>query len=130
MPLGVKVYTIKDFIRKTESGAIDFERSIRIVRELAMAAAFHEDHNILVDLRETYLAPGNMGDLMNIAVEVAQYRDFFSNKIACVIPDEPERIETAKRLEAALAVKDFQYRVFTSFEEAIEWLSDVQRGKL
>ncbi len=41
MSLGIKIYKIRDFIRKTETGEIDFDRSIKIVRELAAAAAFH-----------------------------------------------------------------------------------------
>jgi hypothetical protein len=35
---GIKIYKVKDFIRKTETGTIDLERSIKIVRELAMTA--------------------------------------------------------------------------------------------
>jgi LDH2 family malate/lactate/ureidoglycolate dehydrogenase len=47
MSLGIKIYKIRDYIRKTETGEIDFDRSIKICRDLAAAAAFHTDHNIL-----------------------------------------------------------------------------------
>jgi hypothetical protein len=50
---GIKVYKVKDFIRKTETGNIDLKRSKQIVREIANAAGSHTDHNILIDLRET-----------------------------------------------------------------------------
>jgi hypothetical protein len=36
----IKVYKIKDFIRKSESGEIDFDKSIQIVRELSTALLF------------------------------------------------------------------------------------------
>ena len=50
---GVKIYKVKDFIRKTEAGKIDFGRSMELIHELAAAASFHDNHNILVDMRET-----------------------------------------------------------------------------
>lgn len=124
----IKIYHIGDLIRKTESGEIDFKRSIQIVRELAMAAAFHAEDNILVDLRKTRLASDNMNDMMNVALEIAAYKNLFKNKIATVIPNEPERIAHAEKFEAELILKDFNYRFFTEFEDAIEWLSDVKHG--
>ncbi|MGD8250972.1 MAG: STAS/SEC14 domain-containing protein [Desulfobacterales bacterium] len=128
MTPNIKIYHIGELIRKTESGEIDFQRSIQIVRELAMAAAFHEDSNILVDLRNTRLAYDNMSDTMNVALEIAAYKNLFKNKIATVIPNEPERIAHAEKFEAALIIRDFNYRFFTDFEDAIEWLSDVKHG--
>jgi len=55
MPLEVKVYKVKDFIRLNESGELNFERAMQIIQELAVAASIYKDHNILVDLRETTL---------------------------------------------------------------------------
>lgn len=40
---GIKIYKVKDFIRKTETGNIDLERSKKIVRELGIAAGSHND---------------------------------------------------------------------------------------
>ena len=40
---GIKIYKVKDFIRKTETGNIDLERSKKIVRELAVAAGSHTE---------------------------------------------------------------------------------------
>ena len=53
MPSEIKIYKVRDFIRKTEAGAIDFDRSVKIIRELAVAASFQAGCNILVDMRET-----------------------------------------------------------------------------
>jgi hypothetical protein len=48
----IKIYRIRDFIRLNESGKLDVDRSIKLVRELSAAAHFHKDHHILTDLRD------------------------------------------------------------------------------
>jgi hypothetical protein len=125
MALGIKIYKMKNFIRKAESGEVDFDRSIEIVREVAAAAAFHTDHNILMDMRRTTVSLGSMEEMIKIAVEFVNCMPSFKNKMANVIPDETRRVATAKEFEACMKLKNFQYRFFTDFEEAIEWLSDV-----
>ena len=60
----MKIYRMKDFLRLTETGEIDVDRSKEIVRQLAVAAAFHADHNILLDLRETTIKEENMSDVL------------------------------------------------------------------
>ena len=128
MSSGIKIYKIKDFIRKSESGEIDFEKSIQIIRELSMAAAFHANHNILIDLRKTTTSVAGMDDLMKIAMELVQLMPpSFKNKIANVIPNDEDRVFVAENFEACMKIKKFQYKFFTDFEQAIEWLSDVRR---
>ena len=94
----IKVYKINDFIRKTVSGDIDFDKSIEIVHELAYESNFYSGHNILVDMRDTTLGRVNMSTLLQITFEMANYKTFFKKKIASLIPDEPERIKTAENL--------------------------------
>ncbi len=123
----IKIYKVKDFIRLNEAGKIDFDRSMRIVRDLATAASFHTDCNILVDLRETeVVGEGNMGMVMQVALEMVRYGYAFKGKIANVVPDEEKRLLIAKQFEASLNIQGFDYKVFTSFEDAINWLSEVK----
>ena len=68
MSSGIKIYKIDDFIRKNESGEIDFDRSMKIIRELATAAAFHTNHNILIDLRDTTVTTNSMNDILKITI--------------------------------------------------------------
>lgn len=121
---GIKIYKIKDFIRKTETGNIDLERSRKIVRELAMAAGLHIDHNILVDLRETTVSnAASIEDIMKVALEFGTYVSSFKNKIANIIPDDPKRMVIANRFKACMDIQGFDYEIFTDYESAIEWLS-------
>ena len=127
MSSGIKVYKIKDFIRKTESGDIDFDKSIQIVRELSAAAGFYTDHNVLIDLRETTLSVAGMDDVMKIAMEFVQLMPSLNNRIANVVPSDAKRVLMAEKLEACMKIKKFQYKYFTDFEDAIEWLSDEKK---
>ena len=53
----------------------------------------------------------------------------FQKKIANVVPNDADRISMAQKLEACIKIKNFQYRVFTDLEEAIEWLSETKKLK-
>jgi hypothetical protein len=124
---GIKIYKIKDFIRKTETGDIDFERSKKIVRELAMAAGLHTGHNILVDLRETTISTAaSIEDIMKIALEFGSFVSSFKNKIANIVTDDPERMKIASRFKACMDIQGFEYEIFTDYESAIEWLSQTE----
>jgi hypothetical protein len=120
---GIKIYKVKDFIRKTESGNIDLERSKKIVRELAMAAKTYTNHNILIDLRETTVSAASIEDIMKIALEFGTYISSFKNKIANIIPDDQKRMLIANRFKACMDIQGFEYEIFTDYESAIEWLS-------
>ena len=119
-----KIYKMKDLIRKTEDGEINIQRSMDVVRELAIASEHHKEANILVDLRETETTL-NFGDLLAVALEFAYYKNCFRNKIAAIIPEEPERIERAEFFKAGMTIKGFLFDYFTDFEKAIEWLSEI-----
>ena len=126
MASDIKIYKVKDFIRLNESGEIDFERSLQIVRDLATAASFYSGHNILIDLRETSMAgESNIGTVLRLAVEMARYGSVFKGKIANVVPADEKRVAIARQFEASLQLQGFSYKVFTSFEDAIDWLSEV-----
>ena len=62
-------YKVKDFIRQTETGNIDFERSKQIIRELAKASGSHANNNVLIDLRETTVSASSIEDIMKVALE-------------------------------------------------------------
>ena len=124
MSSDVKIYRLKDFIRKTESGDLSYDRIIEIVNEIAAIASFHSDHNVLLDFRETTVSIESMYEIMKIAMELSKITTLLRNKIANVIPSDTERIALAKKFEAALQLKGLQYKFFTDFENAIDWLSE------
>ena len=93
----LKIYKLKDFIRKTESGNLDYDRIKEIVNELGTAASFYTKHNILLDFRGTTLSVDSMSDIMTIALEIESYKKAFNNKIANVLPNDEDRLSMAKK---------------------------------
>jgi hypothetical protein len=125
MPSELKVYKVKNFLRKNESGRLSRERSTQIINEIAAAAMFNPNHNILLDFRKTEVSGASMLEILKTALELDKFKDVLTNKIANVIPDNEDRISIAAKFEAVVAMKGIDYKFFTDFEAAIEWLSDI-----
>ena len=66
-----------------------------------------------------------MGVILQLALEMARYGSAFKGKIANVVPDDEKRLSIARQFEASLNLQGFCYKVFTNFEDAIDWLSEV-----
>jgi len=124
VPLGIKVYQTKDFIRKTARGTIDLERSLKVARALAATTNYFTGHSILLDLRDTEV-DGDHGDALHVAAEFANLFRSFKNKIAVIIPDTVERIAKAEFMRTCMRLEGFQWEFFMAYEDAIDWLSDI-----
>jgi hypothetical protein len=124
MSHNIIIYRTGDFIRKTEMGHLDLERSIEIVQQLAEAAGQHSDCDILLDLRDTDSSIGYT-DIMGVAREFVRHRFVFQNKIALIIPENEQRYAKTQILHTCLDLEGFQAEVFVSYEEAIDWLSNM-----
>jgi hypothetical protein len=127
VPSGIKIYKIRDFIRKGESGELNRDRVKEIILEIGAAAAFHPDHNMLIDFREPTISYDvNMTDIMKSAMELSTFKGVLRNKIANIIPKDKDRVSIAEKAEAAIRLGGIEYKFFTDFEAAIEWLSDIK----
>ena len=126
MVSGIKVYNVKDFVRTTQTGNIDLKRSKQLVRELVKVAGSHADHNILIDLRETTVSVSNIVDILEVAREFGSSVSSFKNKIANIVPDDHERMVIAHRFKACMDMQGFEWEIFTDYEGAIEWLSEIE----
>ena len=124
MPASYKIYQVKDFIKTVEEGKIDVERSLDIVATLAVAAEFHKNLNIVIDIRKLTNAL-NFDELLKVSIEFAHYKNSFHNKIALIIADNQERIKRAEFVKANLKSQDFVFEYFTDYEKAIDWVSDI-----
>ena len=129
MKTQIKIYNIKEFIRKNVSGEFDFEKSRELVRQIAGLATLHPDHNILMDMRDTTVSSLRITDLMKLSLEFIGYLPEFKNKIVCVVPDNEERLRIARQFHSCMNLKGFSYEIFTDFEKALDYLSDISSAK-
>lgn len=125
MRTNVKIYDIKSFVRKNETGHLSRERISEIIREIVNISICFPEKNLLLDFRKTELpADVNLSDIMKFTLEAAAFGDILINKIASLIPEDPMRLSIAKKVRASMQVKGLKYQYFTDFEQAIEWLSN------
>ena len=124
MSEGYKIYQTKNFIKKIEKGELNIEKFRKMMQELATASAVHENHNLLIDIREITPLKG-FGDVLKIILESTKYYKAFSNKIALIVANDPDRIARTKFFKAGLKLGKYQFEYFTDYENALDWLSDI-----
>jgi hypothetical protein len=122
MSEGYKVFQSENIIKKTEKRKLTTERFKKIVRELAPALSIHQDHNLLLDIRD--ITPHeNFGEVLDIIIEISKYYYAFPKRIAVVVTNEPGRIARTKFFKAGLMPGNYQFEYFTDYERAVAWLT-------
>ena len=125
----IRVYKIKEFIRVDKQGVLDAERSKELIRRLSATASFSPVENILIDLRQTVVAGTDMAGLLDVAAEVARYESSFRGRVAVIIPPDEARVALAQTFKALVNIEigPSRYEVFTRFEDAVDWLSEIEK---
>lgn len=113
----------RKIIHRTVTGGLFTERSLELVRELAVALGKHRGYSVLMDMRETGTKP-EMLDLMGIASTCAKLRSDADTKIAFLIPNTEERVRFAQLFKACMEAQGFQFRQFFERDAALEWLTE------
>jgi hypothetical protein len=119
-PTNVKVIHAHEFVRAQPGGVLDLEASEALLLDIARAADGLERVEVLIDTRR---AEGQLGaaDLWFLADRLAKHRHAFSGKTAVLCPIE--RFDRARFFALLADSKGFDVEAFTSYEEAIAWLS-------
>jgi hypothetical protein len=120
MPANVKVIQAHEFVRARPEGELNLEASEQMLLDIAKAAEGLYNIGILVDTRR---ADGQLGaaDLWFLADRLGRHRHAFSGKTAVLCPTE--RFDRARFFSLVAGSKGFDVEAFTSYEEAIAWLS-------
>ena len=120
MPANVKVIQAHEFVRARPGGVLNLEASEQLLLDIAKAAEGLSRIEILVDTRH---AEGQLGaaDLWFLADRLGRHRHAFSGKTAVLCP--AERFDRARFFALLADSKGFDVEAFTSYEEAVEWLS-------
>jgi hypothetical protein len=115
----IRVIRARDFIRATEEGQIDLEKSKKLLIGVAEVAAGLVDYEIILDTRKTQ-GELSVSDLWDLAAELSNLGKAFYRKTAVLCP--LERFDDAKFFELCAQNRGLQVSAFTSYEEAMEWL--------
>jgi len=123
MPTNVKVIQSHEFVRARPGGVLNIEASEALLLEIAKAAEGLDKAEILIDTRR---ADGQLGaaDLWFLADRLGKHRHAFSGKTAVLCP--MEKFDRARFFALLADSKGFDVEAFTSYEEAMAWLSGDQ----
>ncbi len=116
-------YRIRDFLKKDESGLLTPAEVRRLSEEIIAAAALLPKHNFLLDLRHTTIEERSQEEVLEMAGELGLFTTRVKSKVANLIPTDRDRVRLAKVMERCLRAEGLNYKVFTVYEDAIEWLS-------
>ncbi len=120
MKAEIKFVKTKDFISTTASGQLNLEESKNVLKKLAAIIHPDEQHDILVDIRDT-VSVLTLSDIYELITEIGRNRNSFRNKIAILLADHHD-IDKAAFLEMCASNRGFSVNTFNDFEEAVNWL--------
>ncbi|MGD0399246.1 MAG: hypothetical protein ABSC04_10080 [Syntrophobacteraceae bacterium] len=121
MATNIRIIHARDFIRVAPEGDFDLEESRKLLMEIASATAGLVDYEIIIDTRKAEIEMSPT-DLWYLAAELSKLREaFFRRKTAVLCP--LEEFDRAEFFELCAKNRGFQVKAFTSFEDAIEWLT-------
>ena len=116
----IRIIQTQDFIKATPEGQLDRENMKKLLREIASASAHLGDCQIILDTRKAQSAM-SASDLWSLAAELSNLGKAFSRKTAIICPRE--RFDRVGFFALCAQNRGFLVNVFTSFEDAIEWLN-------
>ena len=122
MPANIRIIHAHDFIKATPEGRLDLEESMKLLTEIASAAAPLVDYHIILDTRKAQ-SEMSVSDLWHLAAELSKnFHKAVSRipKTAVLCPRE--RFDHAEFFALCAQNRGYQVSAFTSFEDALEWL--------
>lgn len=125
--LEIKIIQPRDFLKVSATGTYEFRRSQELFERLAELNKPPNDYAILLDLRgaEGY---ATTADLYELACTLNEHRDSFRNRMALFVPEhDTHRFANAEFFSLCANNRGFRVSTFTSFEAAMDWLSEIVR---
>ena len=117
MPFDVSVRRLPEFTSVTVTGPASLDAFVALITGMAAETRRRGDRRVLVDLLGV-LGELKFTDHFQMGTQAAQHLRHL-DKLASVVP--PERITHTS--EKVAVKQGFQLRVFTSLEEAVQWLT-------
>jgi DNA-binding transcriptional LysR family regulator len=119
VPTNVKIIHASDLVRARPEGEAYLEDAEQLIRDIAAAGSGLAGFEVLVDTRRV---TGNLSatDLWTLAEKLARFRDNFARRTAVLC--SLEKFDYSRFFALCAENRGFNIRVFTSYEEAMEWL--------
>jgi hypothetical protein len=122
MPTNLTIVHPEDFVRATQTGAVDVVGSRELLRQIVSRLKATGVHHVLIDLRQT--TPGqhlSKSELFELGVAFGTQSALARGRIALLVSFDKEI--DAEFFESVARVHGTNVRAFTEFESAITWLA-------
>ena len=116
----VRLIRAQDFVQSDVNGVVDLQGTMRLLRETAAACLAHENHHVLIDVREArgkFTAP----EVVELALTLRDLGFDRHHRIA-ILNDPRDGFDRAALFETVAATRGFYVRAFREFEDAFRWL--------
>ncbi len=123
MNLNIQLIRQSDFIRTTASGELDLSSTRNLMQALAESTS-EQGRPMLIDIRKTSSIL-KKADVFELASNLIDYGKTFRRKTA-ILARADDSYERANFFELVANNRGYSVNAFTSFEEAIMWLADVE----
>ena len=120
MATNIRIIQACDFIKVTAEGELDLQKTKELLMEIASSASPLGDFEIIVDTRKAQ-SRMSIGELWFLAAELSNHGKTFARKTAVLCP--LEHFDHAGFFALCAQNRGFGIEAFTSFEDAIEWLT-------
>jgi hypothetical protein len=120
MPINIRIINGHEFIKATPEGRLDFDKTKKVLKALALASEHLSDHEVILDTRKSHSVM-SISDLRNLVSGLSEFPNGFARKTAILCPvDQSDGAELAA---VCAQNRGFDVKAFTLYEDAIEWLS-------
>jgi len=125
--LEIKIIQPSDFLNVAANGGYEFERARALIERLAELNEPPNHYAVLLDLRgaEGY---ATTADIYELALLMNEHQASFRNRMAILVPaSDSRRFANAEFFSLCANNRGFRVSAFTTFEEAMSWLSEIVR---
>jgi hypothetical protein len=119
MVTDIRIIHAHDFIRATPEGKLDFEKSRKLLTEIASASGPLVDYNVILDTRKAHTEM-SVAELWHLAAEISNVRKVFTRKTAVLCPIK--EFDHAAFFALCAKNRGLKIQAFTPYEDAMEWL--------
>ena len=118
-----KIDLEQKIIRKSITGELDIKCALKLAEEICDSIESHKDFNILIDIRRT-VSRLKILDAMTFVSKFANLSFDYKNRIAWVVSDTDEQVNSAYLVRACMESKGLHFKEFFDYETALGWFRE------
>lgn len=119
MTTKIKLIRSVEYLHTSPKGEINFQKSKKMLAELAMAKRPPADFDILLDFRRAQLNLST-ADIYYLAAELANHNHTYRDKVAILVLPGLD-FDNSEFFELCAQNRGFNVETFTNYEDAVQW---------